>query len=164
MVASNLTVLEARVHSLKTARRITLGLLEGIAPADWFHQPVAGGQHVMWIVGHLTVADDWGLVSLGRERRLAGLSDSFGRTISSDPSRYPTIDEARRLLGIAHDALIERLNEIRQEDLRRSTSGPIAEFAPNLDTLLASHVWHEGFHGGQLALIRRSLGLPVRWG
>lgn len=161
-----MTRLQAHLHAIETARRMTLGLLEGLAPPDWLHQPVPGGQHVLWIVGHLAIADDCGLVSLGKQRRLTHLDVPFDskKPIMPDSAGYPSIEETKRAFDSAHEAFIARLQQIEDADLDRATSGPIARFAPNLDTLLTSHVWHEGFHAGQLALIRRSLGLPVRWG
>lgn len=161
-----MTRLQAHIHALQTARRMTTGLLEGLAERHGLHQPVAGGQHALWIVGHLALADDWGLVSLGSARRLASMDRFFAGSapIAADASAYPPVEEAMRCLESAHEGLITRLGEIDEADLDRMTSGPIAAFAPDLATLLMSHVWHEGFHTGQLALIRRSLGLAVRWG
>lgn len=160
-----MTHLEALVHSVRTARRMTLGLLEGIAESDWLHQPVPDGQHVRWILGHLAIADDWALVSLGLPRQRTQLDAYFtGRPITPDPNAYPQPQVLREHFDAAHEAYVSRLAAIDETDLQRTTSGPIADFAPNLATLVSSHVWHEGFHGGQLALIRRSLGLPVRWG
>ena len=166
IVCTYMTQVEKHVHSLQTARRLTLGLLEGISLADWLYQPVANGQHVLWIVAHLTKSDDWALVSLGGSRRLTFLDQYFNKAlpIVSDATAYPSVEEVKALFDSAHHDFITRLSKIDESDLDRVTSGPIAEFAPNLGTLLVSHVWHEGFHCGQLAMIRRSLGLPVRWG
>ena len=155
------------IHSIVTARNMTDGLLEGVAYRDWLRQPVPTGQHVLWIVGHLARADDWGLIALGlKSRLLDDIAEFFarGRPVTSDPQDYPAPEAVHEVYRASHQRFMDRLDVISDADLDRPTCGAIARFAPNLGTLLQSHVWHEGFHGGQLALIRRYLGLPVRWG
>lgn len=190
-----LNTLQRHLHALKTARRMTLGLLDGFTGAAWLHQPIPTGQHALWIVGHLALADDWGLLSVGRPPRQLAPYDAFfssgggesdqgegsgessgesGRTASTatmpaapiipDPAAYPPIEEVLHNFHQANERFLAALALVTEHDLARPTSGPISDFAPDLGTLLSSHIWHEGFHTGQLALIRRSLGMGIRFG
>lgn len=158
---------QQHIHALRTARRITLQLLEGIASDAWLFQPIPTGQHALWIIGHLVTADDWGLISVGQPaRHFEHLDAPFGSgsPISAIAADYPPHDEVLSALYAAHERFMSGLERITDADLDRPTTGPIADYAPNLGTLLISHAWHEGFHSGQLALIRRALGLPVCMG
>lgn len=158
---------ERHIHSLRTARRMTLGLLRQIEGSQWLFQIVPRGQHALWIAGHLAVADDWGLRSVGVERRfLEEFEGVFGGSapITGDAGAYPEVSEVLRCMEEAHARFIGALASVTEADLARESAGAISAYAPDLGTLLSAHVWHEGFHTGQLALIRRGLGLPVCFG
>ncbi len=146
---------------------MTLGLLQQIEGNQWFAQVVPGGQHALWIAGHFAVADDLGLRSVGVERRFLEEFDGvFGGSapVTGDAGAYPDVPRVLRCVEEAHERFIGALERVTEADLARESSGAISEFAPDLGTLVSAHVWHEGFHTGQLALIRRGLGLPVCFG
>jgi len=153
-----MTRVEQIRQSIVTARRMTLGLVEGLPEHGWLHAPFPGANTVAWTLVHLLIADDWGPVSLGESRRLEGWDEVLASRSFPAP---PAILEG---LAEAHDRFVERVAELAEADLDRPTRGALAEYAPDLATLLHSHVWHEGFHGGQISVVRKSLGLAPRFG
>jgi hypothetical protein len=160
-----LTRIEQIACSLRTARRITLGLVEDVPRPRWTWQPVPGANHVAWTLVHLVVADDWGPASLGDpERRFAHYERFLEGGPQDDPARYPDPDELLQALGQAHERLLGRLGTLQEADLDRPLTGPLSRYAPDVGTVLHSHIWHEGFHAGQIAVIRKALGLPPRFG
>lgn len=145
---------------------MTLGLLEDIPPDRWCWQPLPGFNHAAWVAMHIALADDWGPTSLGQpEKRWV---DRYGDLVSAGPAddtaRWPSRDEIMAVMEASHERFMACFEGVTEADLERPTSGPIADFAPNLGTLLDSHIWHEGFHGGQLSVIRKALGLPPKFG
>src|SRR5262245_8357122 len=106
--------LQQLVHGIVTARKMTVGMLEQVPGEAWFHQPVPGGQHVAWIVGHLALADDWGMLSVGvKDRRLKDLEVYFkAGGITGDAANYPGVDDLRKAFDDAHQRFVSRLAEI----------------------------------------------------
>lgn len=153
-------------HSLRTARRMTLGLLDGVPPQRWTWQSFPGQNHVAWTLMHLVIADDWGPTSLGDPSKR--FVDRFGDLVGGGPDQapdvWPSADDILRMMDEAHERFLACFDGITDTDLDRKTAGAIAEYAPDLGCLLDSHVWHEGFHGGQISVIRKGLGLPPRFG
>ncbi|NDD29772.1 MAG: DinB family protein [Proteobacteria bacterium] len=152
--------------SLKTARRMTLGLLASLPPERWTWQGFPGQNHAAWIALHLAVADDWALVGMGRgeKRRLTAWDERVSGGPDADAARWPDRDEALVVLAEAHERYLAALHELTDADLIRPVEGALAEFAPEFGCLVDSHIWHEGFHGGQLSVVRKQLGLPPVWG
>ncbi len=57
--------LENGLTALGFARQVTLGLLEDIPEDKLLHQLTPGGNHTVWVIGHLTVTDDDFLAKVG---------------------------------------------------------------------------------------------------
>ncbi|MBM3462843.1 MAG: DinB family protein, partial [Armatimonadetes bacterium] len=76
------------VHSVRTARRMTLGFIDGIPGDDWFAQPIPGMNHIAWNLMHLMLAEDWGPTALGDPARpwVARYGDLVGQGPLADPS------------------------------------------------------------------------------
>ncbi len=155
----------AQLHrSIRTARRMTLGLVEHIPHEQWTLQPVPGMNHVSWTLMHLLIAEDWGPTALGDPRRPWGEIYDVLVGRGPVPDGWPEPDAILAALEASHARFLHALSGISDADLDRETSGAIAEYAPTLGTVLDSHIWHEGFHCGQLSVIRKSLALPPRFG
>lgn len=151
-------------QSLTTARRMTLGLVEATPEEHWLHQPCPGANHVTWTLIHLTLADDWGPTSMGDPRR--PWVEKWDALLSRGPvpDGWPPHGEILDALSSAHDRFLACVASLSDADLDRPTAGTLADYAPDLACLLHSHIWHEAFHAGQIAVIRKSIGLPPRFG
>lgn len=145
---------------------MTCGLIEDIPHDRWTWQQFPGQNHVSWIILHLTLADDWGPTSLGRpQKQFVERWESFMKAgPDANAGAWPKPETLLSMFNQAHEHFLGCFEGVTDEDLERRTSGPIAEYAPNLGTILDSHIWHEGFHGGQISVIRKALGLPPRFG
>lgn len=152
--------------ALRTARRMTLGLVADFPHDRWIWQGFEGQNHVAWTCMHLVLSDDWGPTSVGQpEKRFV---ERWEPRVSAgpdpDPAAWPSPDEILEMMAQAHTRYLSCLEALTDDDLAHPTQGPLAEYAPVLGTLVDSHVWHEGFHGGQIAVIRKALKLPPAWG
>ena len=152
--------------ALRTARRMTLGLLADIPHEKWTWQLFEGQNHVAWTCLHLVLADDWGPTSVGQREK--PFVDRWEALVSAgpdpDPARWPSPDALLEMMAQAHARYLSCLEALTDDDLTRPTQGALAPFAPVFGCLVDSHVWHEGFHGGQIAVIRKALNLPPAWG
>ena len=79
-----------------------------------------------------------------------------------DAKKYPTCAEVKKHFDAAHTALIKAARAASDQTLNASLKEKSGGFAEDgLDVLLKG-VWHEGWHAGQIAGLRKSLALkPV---
>jgi len=156
------------IEALKFARRITLGLLEGIEDQQFLHRPLPGGNHAMWIVGHIACEDDEFLSELaGRKQQLSKpWHDNFGMgsTPSDDASAYPSIAEIKTQLASLREQFLGWLQTMPEARLGQPLPESWATFAPNYAAFMSTAACHEMLHAGQLTVVRRSLGLKPVFG
>jgi uncharacterized damage-inducible protein DinB len=130
--------------------------LEGISHRDALAQPPHGGNCANWIVGHVLVHRDVMLAALGhppvwtdpaRERY-----DRGSPPITGDGPDVVPLDRLRELL--------ERTGEAVPAAIRAAGDAKLAEAAEKgtVGSNVAFLQFHEGYHSGQLGLLRRILG------
>ncbi|HEX7077207.1 MAG TPA: DinB family protein [Candidatus Eisenbacteria bacterium] len=156
--------------ALRSARQHTLALVRDVDAGDGVRQATAGERHPVWILGHLLLGDVY-LLSL---LQTAPLPPDFHALLSAyGPGAAPT-DTAGAYAPMPR--LVDRLTrtgELRfravqdasPEELSRATPDDVlVQTQPTLAHHLQALVFHEGYHGGQLAAWRRNHGLaPVPW-
>ncbi len=156
--------------ALHNARRQTLTLIDGVSEEQRSERITPGEQHPAWILGHLLLGDVYLLSLLGVE----GLPQDFAALLAAyGPAATP---DQTMAVGEPMDVVVDRLirtgtarcDAVRRmsvEDLSRPTPDDLlATSQPTIGHHLQVLVFHEGYHGGQLAAWRRSHGLPpVRW-
>lgn len=159
---------ETGLATLAFARQKMLGLLEDIPEDKYLHQPLPGGNHTMWIIGHLAATDDTFMSGLKpRESRLPGEWGAlFGRGSKphGDASVYPSISELKEQLTDLREELMAWFGSMSEEQLASPLSEDWAPFGVNYASLMGSLAYHEGLHSGQLTMVRRSLGIAPRFG
>ncbi len=137
--------------------------LEGIDEAESFRAS-AGGNSLNWVLGHLLYTRNAKILDLVGKESL-DLADLGRYARSSEPLTDPSE-------GIALEDLRAMIEPTTQEILQGIAELPSAwweEKAPfsfvqdpeeTMAGLLAGFVFHESYHCGQIALIRRLLGKP----
>ncbi len=159
------TLLRSRtVSNLRFARSILDGLFKGFPADKLTYQPAMTDNHVIWTLGHLAVTNQWfaGLLD-GQPATLPGTYDQlFGYKSKPNPDLavYPPLDEVQRHYEATFTRLIRAAESLRDEDLAVSCAAESGGFAKDKAEVLERAAWHEGWHGGQISSLRRSLGLP----
>jgi uncharacterized damage-inducible protein DinB len=158
---SEIAALRHQVRITDIVLRLTL---DGLTQEDTLIQPRPAGNCLNWVVGHLVTIYHSVFPLLGQEPVLPpavlkrydrggpGLSSGAG---ALDISELRTAwDETSRRI----DAGLAALDP--------ATLGNPAPFSPGgspdetVATLLATIVWHQGYHVGQAGLLRRMAGKP----
>jgi hypothetical protein len=153
----------ARKHVLRTLDFAT-GITKKLV-ADWpadklAHQDSPTDNHPLWTIGHLGVSNHW-FASLydGKPAVDAKLEATYGGKSkpSANASDYPSMAETMKLYDQGMARLKKALTTPKDP---LSKPQQMADWVS--DTIHAAQlaVWHEGWHGGQLSTLRRSLGLP----
>jgi uncharacterized damage-inducible protein DinB len=130
--------------------------LEGISHEESLRAPEPGGNSLNWVLGHLLSYRNRILALLGQPpawdspqaARYARGSAPLGP--DDDPVPLATL---RAGFDRSQQLLLAALEAIPEEDL-----AAVNERGEPLAQRLAMLAFHEGYHGGQIALLRRLLG------
>jgi uncharacterized damage-inducible protein DinB len=164
-------------HQLRFARSGFMRVLEGI-PADKltslpaFAVESGGGtiaNHATWIVGHLATTDDWFMQQMGAASELelsAAWHELFGggSKPEDDASKYPPIDELVSAMQAQRERLVQWFSERSEKELAAASPEKWAKYAPTVADFAFFLAWHEGYHGGQLSVVRKCMGLAPAFG
>ncbi|MEM9659785.1 MAG: DinB family protein [Planctomycetota bacterium] len=150
--------------SMEASRGWVFGLLEDMREAPLTQPTAAGGNHPLWVLGHLTYSESHLLDTLicGRDNRFPELESLFknGTTPTADPSAYPTMDELMEKFATIRVASLAHLDTLTDDDLDRRSHAP-EEAGPFFSTVGACYsamALHITFHGGLVADARRAAG------
>ncbi len=150
--------------ALEGGRMWMEALLADLDGADAVAAPTArGGNHPLWVLGHLTVSENSILSEyihgpdpiLPEWERLFGM----GSEPVNDPARYPSKAELLAKFREVRAQTLKVLKSLSDADLDRPTNaeGP-PELFGTVGRCLATTVNHQTFHIGQIADTRRALG------
>ena len=156
--------------ALIQARKQTLSLVADIPSSSACSQSFEGEHHPAWIVGHLLLADTYLLHLLGIEE----LGTDFGALLSCygpgatpapGPGPYEALDVLVDRLRECGEERIVAVNQLSPADFSRPLPDPIlSQVQPTISHHLNTLIYHEGYHGGQLAAWRRNHHLdPAKW-
>lgn len=123
-----------------------------------------GGNHPLWIYGHL-IHSEAAVVSLfilGEENPLAKWDSVFGAkaTPVADASAYPSVEELKAAFETTRAKTLQVLEGLSEADLDKRSHAP-EEYASMFGTIGKCFVitsLHASFHAGQVADARRAAG------
>ena len=159
--------LETALHTLEFGRGVFLKLLDSIPAKNLTTPAVPGGNHALWIAGHIAWTDDYFVVSLGGA---PGLPEAWaghfgmGSAPRDDPASYPPLAEVKRVLAERRGAFVAILKGMDDAKLASPSPPALAFTGPRHSMIPGSAAWHEGMHAGQLTVVRRALGLDPLFG
>ena len=163
--ASTTAPVAGHIHQLHFARGATLRLLKDFPEESLCAQPGTCINHALWIVGHLAATDDYFLKEFaGRALALDEpwhAAFNMGSTPVADASKYPPAKEMMRVFEERRAALLEWLESLSPTERNAATPEKWQRYAPSIKDLGGFIAWHEGYHAGQLSIVRRALGLPA---
>lgn len=150
--------------SLQQGRGWTVGLVSDMKDAPLTFPTPKGGNHPLWVMGHLTYSESHLLHDyiLGTPNPIADWKELFGSGSEpvADPSQYPSLDEILIRFEEIRASTLAALDELSPADLDQPSKAP-AEMKPFFGTIgqcMAVICMHFVFHGGQVADARRVLG------
>ena len=151
------------------ARRYTLDRFESVPLADWFTITPGGVSHVAWQVGHLASSGYRLCLERLRPRTAAdaalisdGFIQMFGREALPAAVTGYSAEEIREVAARVHAQVMAKLPAYPDADLDLPPLKPHPLFSTRLAGLRYASL-HEMIHCGQIAMIRRLLGLPPIW-
>ena len=150
--------------SLEMSKKWILGLVVDMQDAPLTVPTVNGGNHPLWVLGHLTYSEAELLTEfvLGQANPLAEWKDLFGEGSEphDDASRYPSFDELMAKFEETRTATLNYLDSITDDDLDAPSKAPeeLSDFFSTVGQCLSGMIVHFSYHGGQVADARRAAG------
>jgi len=139
---------------------LALRALDGLTDAQLWSAPTLRNNPMMWVVGHFVQTRAQLLALLG-EPIDTGWQERFMRGATlRDATQYPSRDEVERIMNEVTRRLHGKLANIDDEQVDR----PPAVALPGANTVadeIALFAFHDSYHVGQMAFIRKALGYPA---
>jgi uncharacterized damage-inducible protein DinB len=132
--------------------------LDGLPAADLWRRPTDQNNPILWIFGHV-VATRAGLAATLGETIDIGWGTKFARgaaLLAAD--QYPAVQEIERVNRDVVERLKQRFAALTDADLAAPAT---VSYLPGVKTLaeqIAFYAFHESYHVGQMAYVRKSLG------
>lgn len=154
------------IEYLKFIRSISNGILDGIPEAKLTHLCSPHDNHPMWVLGHLAATDHWIAGNVGATGTTwpDGWNDHFGQGTKpvADGKKYPPAAEVKKVFEANRKAVLAWLEKAPESSLNVSLKEKTSGFANDPIDACLKLGWHEGWHMGQAASVRKALGLkPV---
>ena len=151
---------------VEVSRDWTLRLLADVAGDDWLYQPFEGGHHILWLAGHLAVAEQLLVITrcLGGDPPDAEFAAHFGiggPVKSATEHDWPTPETVLSMMDSTHAKVMAAIKIMSDELLDQPAYGLNGAEHPHYKTVagaIAHCARHEGFHAGQIAMLRRLRG------
>ena len=143
-------------------------MMNGVPESHAVSQVAPANNHVIWTLGHLAMTSDW-LATLidGKPSRTPKSYEplfGMGSMPTGELSNYPSLKEVRAEYDRSFERLINAAKARTDAELFEPPAGDSSGFTTNkLDSLLKG-AWHEGWHIGQIADLRRGLGIKPMMG
>lgn len=154
---------ERALKNMEFARGCTRNLLKDWPDDKATFQPAPTANHVLWTLGHLATTDEWlhGMITDHKSQLPETYSKLFGYQSQVQPSAkaYPPFVEVKKYFESVREALLKAANAASESDLTKPLGEKGGGFALDGIDALDKSSWHEGWHAGQLSVIRRALGL-----
>ncbi len=123
------------------------------------------GNHLLWTLGHLSTTYAW-LATMIDAKANANLPDSFNGLFGSgskpvpDASKFPPFAEVRRHYENAWKLFLGLVEKLPESELWSACASDSMGFASSKIDSAYKCAWHDGWHLGQLAEVRKALKLP----
>lgn len=150
---------------LATSRFVMTQYLRGLEDRDLLVRPVQGAHHTAWQLGHLVVSERR-MVEGVRKGSGVELPSGFEVAHEKDPSYsrdagFSSLNEYVALMMQQRERTLALLRDLPETDLCLPAPEFMRAYAPTNASVFLSIASHELMHAGQIAVIRRRLGLPV---
>ena len=132
----------------------------GVKPEDLWKRPTPQNNSMLWIYAHMAAVRARMLNVLG-DGYDPGLGEAFGRGAQvQDSENYPTREKIIEASREVNARLFAKLATVGDAQLSQKATGPMPPSVQTVGDQLAFFALHDSYHVGQLAYVRKALGLP----
>jgi len=132
----------------------------GVAEDDLWKRPTPQSNPMLWIFAHM-VATRVNILKLLGDDFDTGWGETFGRGVAlQDTSGYPTRETINEVSRDVNQRLYAKLGALTDADVSKAASRSFTNAVQTLGDQLSFFAMHDTYHVGQLAYVRKALGLP----
>jgi len=133
--------------------------LEDVKEADLHKRVNNSGTSLHWIFGHIVASRDYiaKMIDADIDWKHNELFGGSGQPVK-EPSAYPPIEEIKKAFDSVTEKLMNRLGNLEDKDIEKKLKD---KWPHGDDTHLGAisfMAWHEGWHIGQMSVLRKHLG------
>lgn len=149
---------------VRFAHKMVADMIWGIPDEQACAQVPGAVNHKLWTMGHLAQSNQW-FASLidGQPITVPAEWDKLfgmGSQPTGDPAAYPPIADVRAAFEVSNERLCAAIESLDDVEIIGPPAGDGGGFVHDkLDSALKA-AWHDGWHLGQIAGLRKGLGLP----
>ena len=161
------TETEVLIEMLEMNRDLTKFYLKKLEGQDLYKTFKIEGKElnsILWLIAHITVSENWLLlVCTGGDRVKIPWARQFGLG-SEIPNKedYPPVDEIMKMFNIVHQASIEYIKTLTEEDLAKPTTNGVSFGGEDsVRSIIKHEVRHEGTHAGHLGWLCKLYGVKT---
>lgn len=159
---------ERAVALFKFAHQTTTKFASGFADSQVTAQPSPTSNHLLWSLGHLAISNAW-FASL-IDGAPVGVSDEWDKLFGmkskpvTDAAAYPPFAEVLSAYHKSAERIEDAARSRTDADMLKPCATDSGGFCSDKLDSVAKAAWHEGWHLGQIAELRKALGLPSAMG
>ena len=150
--------------ALETGKGWASGLLQDMQNAPLTFPTPIGGNHPLWVLGHLVYSESFlfDQAIMGRDNRFGEWGELFGAksTPVAEADKYPSMEELFGKWETIRSEAVAHLDSLTPDDLDKKSHAP-EDYGPMFATVgacYAAMTGHPQFHAGQVADARRADG------
>lgn len=143
-------------------RWYTNNLLKDIPLSKYTHQPSPTDNHILWCLGHIAGTDAYlaGVVGATDVKVPDAIQKAFGMNSKPVATGNPSAEEVRHAYESARAGILRWYKEAPESALNADYKSKSGDFFTDAIDGGFKIAWHEGFHAGQIANIRKALHMP----
>jgi hypothetical protein len=132
--------------------------LDGIAREDLLRRPHDNSNPLLWVAGH-AMTSRWSLTKISGEDMENQWAKIFGRGATVDSNvTYPEVSDIVSLWDKVTEKLMSRLEVLEDYELSKPVSFPVPTGDKTRRGAIVFLNYHETYHIGQMAYLRKWLG------
>jgi uncharacterized damage-inducible protein DinB len=145
------------LHSLGTSNFVVNRNFEGITHRESLVRPQPDGQSFNWILGHMVRTRNEILELIGKKPLYPKDKFEVYTPKGFTPEKAVDVEELKKSFNALQSELEAGIKSLSAETLREPAS--LRPDRPDtVGSILATILWHEAYHAGQLGTMRRVVG------
>jgi len=150
--------LDTAAHMYRNNEALLAKSIDGLTDEEWKTRPNETSNSVLWIVGHIVWARAMALKLLGSSWSRPWLPLFARGAKLVEPTEYPSPEEIVLAWKDAKTCLTAAVEEAPAEVLCASAGEKSPSFDGKVGGMVSFLAFHEAYHVGQTAYLRRWLG------
>ncbi len=152
------------LESMTFAHGYVQKLTKDIPDAKALYQSCPMDNHVLWTLGHLATTYGWFAILLDAKAN-AGIPETWNALFgmdskpSPDASKYPSIAEVRAKFESSFAVVTKLFEATPESQMNDATATDGYGFCSSKVDVALKCAWHDGYHVGQIASLRKPMGV-----